>query len=512
MSPISVNSANISKFITKMTKHDAMAPIVALEATVVSGRTYQAYKRGKGDEARERFIEETMGSITWLCGVKALNALGDKILAKILKNNRNFDVGTDTVLRRPFDNFMKKVNPKGFTPTGVALMKSGKVLTSILIANLIIGFVVPKLNQALTRKVKHEQNQLKKAKEQKQDEKQIQNQAQNTAFKGGAMGAINAFTNIIENTNTGQLLSSDVGTTGGRIYNARRNEERREIAIRDIGSIYFYMWATGHIGKLLNYVESGNARRLNPTTAGILDKYLNDFMDESGQSEMSVEEFKKAVLGNQSEVKLPEGIPFETKKQSFMSKLFKKQPLEVAKVSDLKNIINDEEIMQRIIGMSKLQPERAGDAVVTKQQIIDAFNKAEINNPELLQNVFSEFTGGKLKDASKSAVEYVGGASTDEFRFIKNKKLYKLKAEMEHYVEALCKMAKNGKVDKKLIEAAKKKNITMSGINFAAGFLVSAAFLSTLIPKFQYYITRKRTGVDAFPGIYDYEHHKEQEF
>ena len=92
-----------------MTKHDAMAPIVALETTVVAGRTYQAYKRGKGDEARERFIEETMGSITWLCGVKALNALGDKILARILKNNSNFDVGTDTVLRRPFDNFMKQI-------------------------------------------------------------------------------------------------------------------------------------------------------------------------------------------------------------------------------------------------------------------------------------------------------------------------------------------------------------------------------------------------------------------
>ena len=42
-----------------MTKADAMAPIVALEGTVVAGRTYQAYKRGKWDEARERFIEET---------------------------------------------------------------------------------------------------------------------------------------------------------------------------------------------------------------------------------------------------------------------------------------------------------------------------------------------------------------------------------------------------------------------------------------------------------------------
>ena len=64
-------SGKISTAITKMTKADALAPIVALEGTVVAGRTYQAYKRGKWDEARERFIEETMGSIVWLCGVEA---------------------------------------------------------------------------------------------------------------------------------------------------------------------------------------------------------------------------------------------------------------------------------------------------------------------------------------------------------------------------------------------------------------------------------------------------------
>ena len=80
------NRITLSKVITGMTKTDALAPIAALEATVVAGRTYQAYKRGKGDEARERFIEESMGSIVWLCGVKYLNKLGDKVVGKILKS------------------------------------------------------------------------------------------------------------------------------------------------------------------------------------------------------------------------------------------------------------------------------------------------------------------------------------------------------------------------------------------------------------------------------------------
>ena len=66
----------ISSFITSMTRPDAMAPIVALEATVTGGRTIQAKKRGGKDEARERLIEESTGAVVWLGGVKFLNYLG----------------------------------------------------------------------------------------------------------------------------------------------------------------------------------------------------------------------------------------------------------------------------------------------------------------------------------------------------------------------------------------------------------------------------------------------------
>ena len=66
INPITGRNITLAKTITKMTKADALAPIVALETVVVAGRTYQAYKRGKWDEARERFIEESLGSIFWL--------------------------------------------------------------------------------------------------------------------------------------------------------------------------------------------------------------------------------------------------------------------------------------------------------------------------------------------------------------------------------------------------------------------------------------------------------------
>ena len=131
-----------------------------------------------------------------------------------------------------------------------------------------------------------------------------------------------------------------------------------------------------------------------------------------------------------------------------------------------------------------------GEAVITKQQIIDAMNNSHINDPKFLDKVFSEYTNG---------------ASKDELKYISNSKLYQLKTEMEKYVERLCKNAKEGKINKDLVNKAKHRNIIASGANFLAGFAVAALFLSTLIPKFQYFITRRTTGFDEFPGTYDEE-------
>ena len=474
-----------------MTKADAMAPIVALETVVVVGRTYQAYKRGKWDEARERFIEESMGSLVWLCGVKYLNMLGDKVVAKILKSNgKNFDVGTDKVLRTPFENFMKKINPKGFYQKQVAWIKAGKVLTSVVAANMIIGFIVPPLNQALTKKLRH--------KCRAQSKTDGTNNA-NPTFKGNSINAINVFTNCIENTNTGKLLSSYVGIAGGRMYNARRKEERAEIAIRDIGSIYFYMWAQGHVRNLLNLAETGKATRLNPSTAKIFDEHLTSFI---GDKDMSVEEFKKAVLGTPKE-EFPHKFVFEKNEQSRWDKMMKNEPLEVIKLSEVEKLEKDTNILERAAEMAKLQPERQGERVLTKQQLHDVYNKAEINDPELLAKVFDEFTGANPQKGIKG--DYI-----NEFKYVSNKKLYKLKAEMEHYVDTICKAAKDGIINKDIINKVQKKNLIYSGVNFAAGFVVAAMFLSTLIPKFQYWFTRKTTGIDAFPGVYDYEHHHEE--
>lgn len=495
---------SIPGIITSMTKADALGPIVALEATVTGGRTWQARKRGGKDEARERLIEESTGAVVWLGGVKFLNWIGDKILDKAFKVG--FDVGTDNVLRTPFENFIKKYPHKSLSPKAISSIKAVKVLSSVLLADAFIGLVVPPLNQRLTRNLRAKKEAV--AQDKLILENKSENNSANPAFKGGF---INTFTNFIENTNTGKLLSTDAGLVSGRMYSARNKEERREIAIRDIGSIYFYMWAQSHVGSLMNFIETGKFHRLDPSTAVSLNELLTGVLERNG--EMSPEEFRKVVLGDASKAKLPENITFETGKLSFFDKIFNrfrkvpKEPLQVVKVSELESIITDSNLLTRIKEMSKLQPLRQGEAVITKQQIFDAINECEINNPKFLDRIFSDFTGGKV---NKKTGIYEPGASKNEFRFVSNKKLYDLKALMEDYVEDICQRAKNGKITKDILKKAKNRNLAFSALNFVAGFAVAATFLSTLIPKFQYWVTRKTTGKDLFPGVYeeDMQKHK----
>lgn len=486
-----------ANLITNATRVDAFGPIVALEATVDTGRAANAYNRGGKNEARERLIEDLTGAVVWLYGVKSLNAIGDKILNKLYGGT--FDVGTDKVLRTPFENFMKKNANKPFAANKkkVALVKAAKVLTSIILADSFIGLVVPKCNQKLTR--------MFIAKDKEKAQKELQNNsniekektsAGNVQFKGLGFSGINVFTNAIENTNIGKLISTDAGLISGRMYSARNNDERREIAIRDIGSIYFYLLASSHVGNLLNFAESGRFTRLNPDSANILNEHLTRFLESKGGA-MSAEEFEKMVLGSINQ-NLPKNINFECGELSTFDKLFhkNKEPLKVAKVEQLEKIKEfTPEVIERIKEMSKLQPLRQGEAVVTKQQIIDAMNIAEINDPKLLDKIFTTYTKGDHKN---------------EFKYISNNKLYNLKSEMEAYVKDICKGVKGNKITKDVLNKAKKNNLIYSGINFASGFAVAALFLSMLIPKFQYWVTRRKTGMNAFPGTYEFDDAKKE--
>ena len=137
--------------------------------------------------------------------------------------------------------------------------------------------------------------------------------------------------------------------------------------------------------------------------------------------------------------------------------------------------------------MSKLQPEVEGVAVLTKNQIKDVFREGAINMPEFLQNV-----------------------STDKYKYVNYEELKDLKEDIVHYVTKLVEKAeKQGKeIDSNTLKKFCRENFIKNTFNWGVGFAVSALFLSTLIPKMQYWITKMTTGQNKFPGTADYSEEK----
>jgi len=488
------------KFISQMGK-GGYAPIILLEATVVAGRTRQAKKRGGYTEARERLTEESLGSIFWLGGVAGFSKLFDIMGKKLMKlKNVNFDVGKDYA-RNPFQNYItklkagaKEIATNAHLEKNLAKFKFAKIITSVLLANVFMGIIVPKVNQAITRKQLKTKNaektpqtnpvQLQMAKT--SFEEFLNKKNKNISFGGGIQGLLNA-TTLFEQSAVVKLLSTDVGTTSGRSINARNKDERNEILFRDLSSMYFYYCCRKHLNSVLNYIENGRTTRLDLVSAKQLDSHIRDgFKNES----YSAEEFEKLVLGNK-DAQIPANLQSKFKDGN-----------KVVTLKEFREIVGKDSAEAKIATrMARLQPMLSIEvkdekgistlqrrAILTEAQVKDVYAKGLINDPKFLNNIYKQSTGK---------------ASTNPTKFVAEKELLKLKSEMVNYVQDIAQKAKTAGKDVTLdaLKKANRQNFAKNAFNLGAGFAVAALFLSTLIPKMQYWMTRKKTGQDGFPGV-----------
>jgi len=478
---------------------DGFLPVIALEAFVEAGRTFQAYNRGGFDEARERITEEFSGAVFWLGGVTGLNWLFDKLIGqKLLKMPKKVvDIASDNV-RKPLINFLnleKFVGSGGEITKGfMAKYKFIKVISSVLIANAFIGFILPKINQAITRS--YHKNDKKQQNEGFIKRPQMNEFAQNKDKKDVSFGGLNllSLANNFENSRNWRLLSVDAGTCTGRVYSARNDDERVEIAFRDLSSIYFYMFNMPNMNKWLNMAQHGYATRLDPVGAKFATEYMENYIDTLPDKKVTVEQFRKEFMGANTE--LPESL-----KSKFTNGIIKLDEFK----EELKNIVPPEKLAQTeeiAEKMSQLQQARteiqtSADGVksvikhpiLTEAQARDVLNGGHINNPEFLKAFYRTHFGDK---------KFLG-----EYRFIANEDIETLKKDLTNYVESVIARAKKTptqEITKDLLKYASRHNFKMNAMNWGIGFAISAAFLSTFIPKIQYLITKLRTGENAFPG------------
>ncbi len=485
---------------------DGFLPVIALEAFVEAGRTYQAYKRGGFDEARERITEEFSGAVFWLGGVTGLNWIFEKLGQKLLKlPNKMVDIAHDET-RNPLKKYLRnelKTNGEGISESLMAKFKFTKVIASVLIANAFIGFILPKINQAITRSYhKNDNKNTQNANDeffkrphldtfgQKNDDK-------DTSFTG--KWDLLTIANNFENKRNWKLLAVDAGTASGRAYSARNNDERVEILFRDLSSIYFYMFNMANMNSWLNQIEQGkgNKSRLDPSSAKFATEYLQNYVADG---KVDIQTFAKEVLGEN--VELPQCLKERFKKHKIIT-------LDDFK-AELKNIVPADKLVdyERIAQqMSELQPERvvqkevAGvivnvqERILTQGQVKDVLSGGHINDPEFLKEFYANALGHrKFMD-------------NDKYKFVPQSRLDSLKKDLTNYVKSIIEKAQKTdakEITSSMLKKASRHNFKMNLINWGSGFAVSALFLSTLIPKMQYWITKMRTGQDGFPGTEEY--------
>lgn len=531
ISDVSTMRRFVKSFSTK-----SLLPILMTEACVEAGRTYNAYKRGGFTEARERITEEFTSAVIWMSGVPVFDKIIDKLVGDKILNlpaGGKFAVGEDAA-RNPVFNYINNnlfIDKEATKKAGKTVYKStekiqdmlgkyrlGKLVTSLALATAMVGIAVPKMNQAITRHLKK-----KEVTEEKPKQPQIQNDVQysnkmesflsrgsnkDVAFTGlnGAklMGVVNAF----ETTPKYQLLTEDGGVLAGRTGNARTKYEGIEIAFRDGTSCYFYMFNTPVMAIALNKILGGS--KIDPVASEAATKHLVAMLDNG---EMTPEQFMKEALGDSANIfkKSPElerairenGGRIEFEKLVEMVPELKGKEAEIKRMSELQP-------KMFIQGAEDAKP--VAKSILTRKQVDDLFTGGKVHSADFLHDQYAMNTEeDMLKEWWRKLFHKSKPAPTpgylDELNYVKLSDLEESQKHVEDFVKDIVNTAKKKgqNITKELIESANKKVLYKQAFCWGTAFATSILFLSMLIPKAQYWITRKLTGSDAFPGTAEYD-------
>ena len=508
-----MNISSVSNFakntISVLGNSSERLPVVLLEGSVTGGRTYQGYKRGGKTEALERVREESIAAFFWIWGIELFNKIGDAFGKHALKLPiTDFDTGEDA-LRTPMKNVMKSIETgqpaeflkdkalevfdkgrKNISEKSLSVFKFSKIVLSVAASLAIIGVALPKFNQKLTanrlKKEKAEKDSLKTSNDSPSGIDEFKKKVSTSSKVAFGANAMSIIAHNLENNKIANLLTNDCGMLVGRSTNARNKDERIEILFRDVASIYFYLRCREDVKNLLqNHTSGGKLTKLNPNCAGVVSDYMLKEAQKTGGI-LNMQDFIGSI-SNENKAVLAE---FDKRAQASDSTIKNG----VISLEELKEFL-PKSLQKKADAMSKLQPEQAKKGfVLTRTQLEDVLSNGKMTETEFLMDAYKKNFGEAL---------------TNDYKYIPMKKINEYRKHLTEYVNAVFEYA--GKKDSLLADDIIKANraSTVKSLGFfALGFAVSAAFLSTIIPKTQYLITRLRTGKNEFPGIEEQEQKK----
>ena len=498
-----VSNKGAREIVRTLADQDALASTILLESAVTGGRGYNAYKRGGSAELRERAFDDIVSAVFWMKGVDIFNKIGDKFGQHVLKlPTTEFDVGKDA-LRTPFNNLVGDLSEKVKDADALkrlekklAVFKFSKIILSTLLATGFVGFALPKINQAITRKLMHKGDNSQ-SKNINNDDKYSQfvsvsfdefnkkfSSKEKPAFKGISPNAITTVAHYLEGNKICKLLSSDVGILAGRVTTARNKDEGIEYLFRDTASSFFYIASTPLLYSLFQKLSGSSKYTSIDTVAAkqVHNMCLEQIKKADGSfGTIGVKEFAAKTIGilDDKAKELLTKLPFNS---------------DVISLTELSKHITDETLLKKAAELSKLQPQQAGiGGVLTRQQVADVLKNGAISEPSFMKSVF------KTK---------FGEALTNPYKYIPMKKITKFRDNIDDYAKAIIEAANktnNGIIDKKLLDKLSKRSFIMSAGFRAVAIAVSAFALGVAIPKLQYAITAKRTGSTQAPGLREFE-------
>lgn len=501
-----VNKPFVRNFVSNLSKRNGIVPVILLESTVIAGRTYQAYKRGGYVEGRERFTEETVTSAVWLTGIGFLSKFADYIIGKKMGIKEiGADIGKDA-FRDPFGAIIKK---KPELADKLSMLKFGKIFASVGLATYFIGAVLPKINQAITKKQLEEKHESKEivplnrsfTSNMRHNKITMQGFLEKAKQKSVSFGSnfsniLNTIAHNFETNDIVKLFTVETAMIAGRATNARNKDERDEILLRDVGSSFFYMFSTPMIADALKKHA---------------DKYKGKNTDLDPKLVHLVTEKMKEKLGYDKKMTPQElKIFLSREKQSGLATSFMEKVKHINNgvitldnfIKTIKTMNLDKKLTGEIIDkardLSGLQPKKEGKAILSVMQTRDAFSDGLLHD--------RNFIGQALDIATKPdfVEKFFGGMTESRFKdhtkFVSQESLEGIRKNIGNYVFNICEHAGNEVNDAVLTKFKNRNMLTKLGY-MGAGLGISALFLSTLIPKAQYMMTKMRTGKDEFPGV-----------
>lgn len=306
------------------------------------------------DATREKFIDEYFTSAIWLGGIPLTEVVCDKYISKkgfsplvnlkLFKeeqNGKNVLQGIEYNINK-FKNFKEKdvqaavqdlIKIKN-NKSAYEKLLTKKFFAATIIPTAIMGFILPPLNFALTRKLRRDKaaasNALQKAAnpatsftalQVDEFKRRITNSnSSNPSFTGG-------FVSTVANLRTiDKMAISDGGLTVGRVSTSRNKEEGYMNAFRMIGSMILNFVTPVYIAKALDK----SANKVFGVNVNLDPKVLGN------------EEFIKAIKENKVELPKTDSAAdlfefIDTKPKSFFSRFAQ----ESGKISYLDSGIRD---------------------------------------------------------------------------------------------------------------------------------------------------------------------------